>query len=296
MNPEDTRLGLLGKLIESIDENFEGKPKVSGAEIFRKAAVDLKQPAKRPPLAISIGTDTEAYKGEFYPLPFASFGGISLVKGEEKTRKSFAMSLILAAAIGGKANNYAEEIRGHNLTDKWIIAIDTEQDDYYSWLNADRVRKMVGEIPKNFKYIRLRGYSIDQRNEFLDWLFLESPIKNSLGIVSLDGYVDFVKNFNDQEQSSEFTQRLLRYTEESKCHITGVLHLNPGSEKARGHLGTILQQKCESVVIIEDMGTYSTFKCQRGRGKGFKNFDFKVNSDWLPEVIEGKCLPKTSNL
>jgi hypothetical protein len=94
-----------------------------------------------------------------------------------------------------------------------------------------------------------------------------------------------LKDFNSLTESIEFTQRLMKYSSITKSHITGVLHLNPNSEKARGHLGTILQQKCETVVIIKDAGEYSEVTCQRGRGKKFKPFAISVNKDWLPYVL-----------
>jgi hypothetical protein len=114
---------------------------------------------------------------------------------------------------------------------------------------------------------------------------MESEYRNKLGIVSIDGYVDMLDNFNDLVESTEFTQSLMKYSTLSKAHITGVLHLNPGQDKARGHLGTILQQKCETVVIIKDEGSFSSVTCQRGRGKKWDAFGISVNKDWLPYTL-----------
>jgi len=145
---------------------------------------------------------------------------------------------------------------------------------------------MVGAIPDNYVYIRLREYTPTQRAQYLEWLFMESEYKNKLGIVSIDGIVDFIKDFNNQEQSAEITQKLMKYSSLAHCHIMNILHLNPGSTKGRGHLGTILQQKCETVVIIKDEGDFSEVICQRGRGKKFNNFTLRINNDWLPYVSE----------
>ena len=129
-----------------------------------------------------------------------------------------------------------------------------------------------------------------ERNQYLEWLFKESEYRNNLGIVSIDGYVDFLNSSNDEIESREFTQSLMKYSSVSKCHITGILHLNPGTTKARGHLGTILQQKCETVVIIKDAGEYSEVICQRGRGKKFEDFTLRVNNDWLPYVSDDEIM------
>lgn len=257
------------------------------SDVHAKSVINLSEKPKRAPLAISIGYDDVAYNGEFYPLRFGTFGNISMIKGEEKARKSWLKSMIMGGAIGGKSNIYTGEIHGHkSLQDKYIIDIDTEQDSYDAWMVADRVKRLVGTMPENYIPVMLREYTPTERLGYLEWLFSESEYKDKLGIVSIDGYVDMMKDFNSLTESMEFTQKLMRYSSKSKCHITGVLHLNPGTEKGRGHLGTILQQKCETVVIIKDMGDFSEVTCQRGRGKKFKPFCISVNKDWLPYIMD----------
>jgi hypothetical protein len=254
------------------------------------SVIDLYKKPERPPLAISIGLDDKEYKGVRYPLRFGTFGNISMIKGEEKARKSWLKSLILACAMGGNSYNYSDIIKGHNLTDKFIIDIDTEQDVYDNWMSANRLPQMFGTIdkpilPENYIPINLREYSANDIKGYLEWLFMQSEYRNKLGVVSIDGYVDCVNDFNNQTESIEFTRSLMRYSSLTKSHITGVLHLNPNSEKARGHLGTILQQKCETVVIIKDEGSYSLVTCQRGRGKKFNQFGISVDNDWLPYEV-----------
>lgn len=252
-------------------------------DIHRLSVTDLKRKVDRPPIAIGIGWDNHA--GQRWPLRFATFGNISLIKGEEKARKSFAKSLLLACAIGGNANNFSEEIHGY-LGDKWVIDMDTEQDEYDAWLNAVRIPKMVGVIPDNYVNVQLRDYTPNERRQYLQWICMESEYRNNLGLIFIDGYVDMLKDFNNLEQSLEFTQELMTYSKQTRCHISGILHVNYESTKGRGHLGTILQQKCETVALVKDMGEYSEFSCHRGRGKKFDPVSFRVNNQWLPESVE----------
>lgn len=259
-------------------------------QIHQKSVINLQTTPKRPPLAISIGLDDVEYAGVKYPLRFGTFGNISMIKGEEKSRKTWLKSLILACIQGGYSSKYSDAIQGHDLQDKYIIDLDSEQDDFDAWMVANRVPKMVGTIenPKysdNFLTVKLREYNASERNGYLEWLFLESEYRNNLGVVSIDGFVDFVNDFNSLTESIAFTQSLMKYSSLSKCHIMGILHLNPGQEKARGHLGTILQQKCETVTIIKDEGKYSSVKCQRGRGKKYLDFGLTVDENWLPLEI-----------
>jgi hypothetical protein len=272
----------LKQALDSLDVDFN--------EIHKLSTLDLKSKVTKPKLAISIGYDDIAYNGEFNHLIFGTFGNISMIKGEEKARKSWLKSLLLGCCFDGNSINYSSDIKGHNLRDKYIIDLDTEQDAYYSRLGADRICKMYGTpqnpvIPDNYIAINLREHNAKIRRDYLKWLFMESEYRNKLGIVSIDGYVDMLDNFNDLVESTEFTQSLMKYSTLSKAHITGVLHLNPGQDKARGHLGTILQQKCETVVIIKDEGSFSSVTCQRGRGKKWNAFGISVNKDWLPYTL-----------
>ncbi len=266
----------------------EETPDIDFNKSFNDSKIDLSKSVDRPPLAISIGLDEREYNGVRFPLRFGTFGNISMITGEEKARKSFLKSLIEACAIGGKSNNYTNglEIQGHDLHSKYIISIDAEQDTYDAWLNGIRIPKMVGVIPDNYIVVKWREKSKDERLNLLEWLFMESPYKDNIGLVVMDGYVDFVKDFNNLEECDLFTTKLMKYSSICKCHIMGVLHLNPGSEKSRGHLGTILGQKCETVVIIKDMGEYSKVICKRGRGKKFKDFTIRIDDDWMPYVSD----------
>jgi len=257
-------------------------------KMHKDSLIDLELVYERPPIVISIGRDDKSHNGVNYPLRFGTAGNISMIKGEEKARKSFLKSLILGCSFGGNSNLYTNslEILGHNLKDKWIIDADTEQDDYDAWLNAVRIPKLVGVKPDNYLALKLRDKTPNERLQYFEWLFMESEYRKNLGVVSIDGYVDLINDFNSQLESSELTQKLMKWSSLTKSHITGVLHLNPNSDKARGHLGTILQQKCETVVIIADKGDYSLVTCQRGRGKKFREFCITVNNEWLPEVID----------
>lgn len=269
------------------------------ADIHKKSVIDLRTAPARPPLAISIGLDPKEYNGTRYPLRYGTFGNISMIKGEEKSRKTWLKSLILGCIQGGNGFKHSQHIQGHDLQDKYIIDIDSEQDDFDAWMVANRVPKIVGtpENPQysdNFLTVKLREYNANERAGYLEWIFKESEYRNKLGVVSIDGFVDFVNDFNNLTECGDFTQKLMTYSTISKCHIMGVLHLNPGQEKARGHLGTILQQKCETVTIIKDEGDYSSIRCQRGRGKKYETFALAINDDWLPYEDYNKLqeLPK----
>jgi hypothetical protein len=256
------------------------------SKVFADTIIDLNEIIERPPLAISIGYDDHAYGGVHYPLKFGSLGNISMITGEEKSRKSFVKSLLEACSIGGQSNNYTGglDIKGY-IDGKYIISIDSEQSKYDVWMNGNRIKKMVGQVPDTYKILMWREKTTAERLQLLEWLFMESHYKDNLGLVMLDGFVDFVNDFNSQTESKDFTAKLMKYSSLRNCHISGILHLNPGSEKVRGHLGTILGQKAECVMMVKNEGDYSTVSCKVVRGsKRFKDFTIRIDADWMPAI------------
>jgi hypothetical protein len=157
-----------------LKKDFQAETVLDFKSIHEKALIDLDLVYERPPLVISIGRDDKAYNGTHYPLRFGTAGNISMIKGEEKARKSFLKSLILGCSFGGNSNLYTNsiDILGHDLKDKWIVDIDTEQDDYDSWLNAIRIPKLVGVKPDNYMAIKLRDKTPSERLQYVEWLFL----------------------------------------------------------------------------------------------------------------------------
>lgn len=255
-------------------------------DVFKNTIIDINQKVDRPPLVISIGYDDKAYGGVHYPLKFGSLGNISLITGQEKSRKTFVKSLIEACAFGGKSNYYTDtlEIKGY-LDNKYVISIDTEQSLYDSVMTAKRVPHMVGALPDNYISLMWREKTTKERLQLLEWLYMESEYRKNMGLTFLDGVVDCVQDFNSLTECKEFTEKLMKYTSVTNSHLCGLLHLNPNSDKIRGHLGTILGQKAEMVMIVENLGEYSECKCKVVRGgKPFKTFTIRIDDEWMPHI------------
>lgn len=257
------------------------------AKGFESTVIDLSVVVERPPVLLSIGLDDRSYNGVHYPLKFATRGNFSIISGKEKARKSFVKSMIEACTIGGESYKFTDylEIQSHGLNGDWVISIDTEQSEYDTWSNGIRIPKMVGSIPPNYKVLFWREKSIEERLAYLDWLFLKSTYKDNLGMVILDGYVDFLYDPNDQKECNIFWNLIMKYSSVTNCHITGMLHLNPDGVKMRGHAGTIGSQKAETVMNIENKGEFSLASCRSVRGsKPFEDFTIRVDENWLPYV------------
>jgi hypothetical protein len=119
-------------------------------------------------------------------------------------------------------------------------------------------------------------------------------VKNStdVGLVVIDGIRDLVSSINSEEEATKIADFLLQMTAQKNIHVITVLHQNKGSETIRGHIGSELQNKAETVAVVsrdKDSKDCSTFKADVTRNEEFDGFQFYINEDGLP-VIDGEVV------
>ena len=269
---------------DELEKNINEPLSIDFKEMLNNALIDPSEELKPQPIAISIGSSN--YKGVEYPIPFGSYGDFSCIVGASKSKKTFFKSMIEAGYIGGKSNIYNPSIKGHDSQDKFVISFDTEQSQYHTQRVQRRVLELVGANYDLYKTFSLRAYSPKERFDFIDWIVFESDFKNNIGLMSIDGYVDLVTDFNSLEQSTGLTEKLLQWTAKGKMHCTGILHKNFGTAKPVGHVGSSVLKKAETVVFIEKDEERTIAKCEYSRNQSFEDITFQVdNHDWLPKQI-----------
>ena len=217
-----------------------------------------------------------------------TFGNFSASIGKAKSKKTFNVSAITAAAlINGTVLHY----RACFPEDKRkILYIDTEQGKNHCKKVLDRILKLAG-LPKdsdadNLKMLALRKYSPEVRLAITEQAIGMIP---DLGLVIIDGIRDFVYDINSPGESTDVISRLMRWTDDRQIHIHTVLHQNKNDEHARGHVGTELNNKAETVMQIEpdkDDKSISVVEVIHSRDREFEPFAFRVNDDSLPELVE----------
>lgn len=257
--------------------------------------IDPAEEIKPQPIAVSIGSSI--YKGSSFAIPFGSYGDFSCIVGASKSRKTFFKSMIISGYIGGQANILNPSIQGHKTKDKFVIEFDTEQSKFHAHRVVRRVCDMVGGNYDRYKTFALRGYAPKERFEFIDWIINESEYRDNIGLMSIDGYVDLVTDFNSLEQASGLTDKLLEWTSKGNMHITGILHKNFGTSKPVGHVGSSVLKKAETVAFIEndkDTG-YTKVNCEYSRNIPFEDLCFGVNEDWLPYEIDNSLFGSMPN-
>lgn len=269
--------------------NISDQNLIDYKKIHDESFIDVNSDLSYPPAALSIGEQLVAQT--IYPRIFGSYGNFSCIVGASKSKKTFIKSLVLASFIGGESTNYAPEFKSHRVNDMFVIDIDTEQGDWHAQRVFKRVLEICGGNYPMYKPFYLRKYDYKERLEFIEWLFLESEYKNNIGFASIDGFADLVNDVNDLKQANELVQKLLMWTDVSKCHLTGILHKNFDSKKPTGHLGSAILKKAETVCLLdrnENNPEYTNVSFPYTRSFNIDDFSFSVNSNGLPVVEENK--------
>jgi hypothetical protein len=262
-------------------------------KIHDDAFVDVNEDMPKPPTAISMGEIS--FGKEHYERAFGTYGNFSCISGQSKSKKTFIKSLIVASYIGGNSINYAPNIKGHRDNDKFILDFDTEQSKFHSQRVFKRVPKITnldylnGSSYEFYKPFYLRRYNYKERLQFIEWCLLESQYKNNIGLVNIDGFADLVADVNDLVSCNELVAKLLKWTDISQCHLTGILHLNPGTNKPTGHLGSAVMKKAETVCVLnvdENDPNFTNVTFPLTRGFPLEDFRFSVDDYGLPKVEE----------
>ena len=88
----------------------------------------------------------------------------------------------------------------------------------------------------------------------------------------------------------ELINKLMQWSSFYDLHIHCVLHLNKGDDNVRGHIGTELNNKAETVLVISKSSNHpevSEVRSMHIRDKDFMPFAFQISEDGLPEAATG---------
>ena len=216
-----------------------------------------------------------------------TLGNFSASIGKAKSKKTFNVSAIVAAALkNDTVLQYAAELPE---TKRKILYVDTEQSPFHCQNVMKRIVRMAGlpldVEPSNLEFLTLRRQTPETRIAVV-----ETAIYNTegLGLVIIDGIRDMVYDINSPSESTKIISKLMQWTDERQIHIHTILHQNKADENARGHIGTELNNKAETVLeIAKDKydNSVSTVQAVHIRAMDFQPFAFRINDDALPELV-----------
>ncbi len=220
-----------------------------------------------------------------------SEGNISAVVGEAKSKKTF----LCTAMVGSLLDNNQRQQFGIQPNRCKVLWIDTEQSPAHIQKLLFRIN-ILGGLPHNtpdpiIYMAALREASpADRLTIIRDGITAHNP-----KLVVIDGISDLLCNTNNLEESEALVSQLLALSSIHMCHIMCVLHTNPNSDKARGHLGSTLMRKAESVIYVYKTGEISMVKPQYCRNEPFEPFAFKIeeheNAEFWGEDYVGLGIP-----
>ena len=145
-----------------------------------------------------------------------------------------------------------------------------------------------------FYFLALRKFNPKERLAIIDDAI--SQIEG-LGFVVIDGIRDLVYDINSPSEATCVISKLMQWTDEHQIHLHTILHQNKSDENARGHIGTEINNKAETVIQIEkdkDDSNISKVESVHTRSKDFLPFAFCINDQSLPELLPDYVLTKKS--
>ena len=176
-------------------------------QLLAKLRVDSTIEVSQPPKALEMVFGQNSYI-------IGSFGNFSLVQGKAKSRKSFFLSALAAAASSDSM--VCEHLRGYIYPRK-VIYIDTEQGDFHAAKAKKRVHEMAGLQGNlnydHIEYIKLRSLDTNAlRLAAIDYIF---RTEENIGYMVIDGIADVAsKGVNDEEEATAIASKLLKWTAE----------------------------------------------------------------------------------
>ena len=217
-----------------------------------------------------------------------SRGNISAICGEAKSKKTFLASALVASAMAiplDKLNNFKNVDKDMDLNVLWV---DTEQGERHVRRVVDRISTMTGaKMGGLVAEPRLMTLSLRELSPMDRYMVMNEAIKRyPFDLIVIDGIADLQRNTNDLEESDALVGALMALSTNTNTHILCVLHTNPGSDKARGHLGSSLQRKAETVIYVHRNGNSSIVEPQFCRNEPFERFAFHVSEEGIPEVCD----------
>lgn len=242
---------------------------------WRSYLLDMKKKRERPSTLFKVGGIESVYTGS-----------LSLVGGERKQGKSQTLIILTSVFLSGKP--FGPVQRG-DAPDGWVLWVDTEQNDWFQSRNVRRLYHLCGwpeDTPTEDVRLYYLGLFGEPPNRQLQ-LIKEALAEVKPVLLIIDQIGDLAFDTNDNAESAQLLTDLLDQTRQSPdTAIITVLHDNYNTTKARGHLGSYLEQKCAEKWIPkkgEDKTFTVTSLFSRGADLEPWKFRFSDTGDLVPD-------------
>lgn len=246
-------------------DNIEQPVKV---EIPKECWLDVTQDIVEPTWLLK-------YQG----VGFSPLGDIQVVRGMEGNGKSMLLTILMATVLSGECGGLTCDLK-----DTRVLYVDTEQNMASTLFVQRRVHHLCGwrgkEANARFRVMMLREVEdLQDRNSYL-WQAIDD-FKPT--VVFIDGVADLVSDINKFDECMMMVRKLMAEASRRFISIWSVLHVNYGTQKMRGHLGTEIAHKVSDVLSCQKDKSQDpplfTVEQVKARNKDIQNFSFIVSDD-----------------
>jgi len=219
----------------------------------------------------------------FMGSKFLTTGNLSTIISKAGTGKSSVCEAIMSALINPECDGLGFKVKLSGYRNK-ILYIDGERTIHDTWNSWHRVMQrsetakplIVNQlIIANFKAI-----GINERIKHTTEILQKN---NDIGLVIFDGGGDFVADTNSNIEANIFKDWINTFN--PTISVLATLHSNPTDNKPRGHIGSELWRRSESVLLLRKVeGTIREITAQFEMGK-VRNDNDKVSNfyEWNEE-------------
>jgi hypothetical protein len=214
--------------------------------------------------------------------PSLTAGNFTLINGKKKAGKTFLLGGLFASTINNSLQ--LDTIKGCLPDDKRnVLYFDTEQSNYHANRSIKRICALTGNTnPSNLFAYGLRPLKPEQRLKIIEKAITTIP---NVGIVAIDGIRDLLtRGINDEFEATLLTSQFLTWSCELNIHIILLLHQNKNDLNPRGHIGSEIVNKAETVISVtkEDKSNVFIVSCEDSRDISFDDFSFTISDEGLP--------------
>lgn len=191
-----------------------------------------------------------------YNVSIIRRGTINIIQGKFGSHKSRLAELFLSLMLSDRTRSGFLEFK-KNVTERFAVGlIDTERNLKEELASAIQKIKINAGFKKSdkvdtFRYTSLKHTRREDRLAAMkEWVDnLRKSTKLHLFIL-LDVVTDCVSSFNKDGEAMELYDFLGRLCDNTDSTFLLIIHENPGTEKARGHIGTEGANKASTVMQI----------------------------------------------
>ena len=266
-------------LLEEIRRAAELSPEERNAneyhELKKNFVIDSNVEYPDPEYLIEIGG-----------VPTMPKGNLVALSAKWKNGKTFFCDILTAIYLGCDqfANCRSRSAEGR------VLFFDTEQARSDTARIHKTIEAMTPEQRQNdFEVFCLREAVIDTDMDENAVVSRFEFIKRSISqehpdLVIIDGIADLIYNYNDVIESQSIVNELAAIANRHNCCIVVVMHQNKGQKdkNMKGHLGTMLFQKCSDVFNVEKCGSVFVASHAVSRHRNCEDIAFKLDANAVP--------------